>query len=198
MHISAVRDAPTDPLLQPTHHRWSVADYYRMAESGVLTERDRVELIEGELIDMAPIGSRHAYAVTHIAALFRAPAGQFLVSVQNPVRLSGWSEPQPDIALLRPGNYADAHPGPDDVLLIVEVAESSLQYDRDVKLALYARYGIPEAWLVDVVRNTITLYRDPAPHGYRSMAEPRRDETIAPQQLPELVLEVARLLPDAR
>lgn len=198
MHILAVRDAPTDPLLQPTHHRWSVTDYYRMAASGVLTERDRVELIEGELIDMAPIGSRHAYAVTHMAGLFRAPAGQFLVSVQNPVRLSGWSEPQPDIVLLRPGNYADAHPGPDDVLLIVEVAESSLQYDRDVKLALYARYGIPEAWLVDVVRNTITLYRDPAPHGYRSMAQPRRDETIAPQQLPERVLEVAQLLPEMR
>ncbi|HRQ59651.1 MAG TPA: Uma2 family endonuclease [Azoarcus taiwanensis] len=127
MQILAVRDAPENPLLQPTHHRWSVTDYYRMAASGVLTERDRVELIEGELIDMAPIGSRHAFLVDRLVELFYSarPSGAspFVLRCQSPVRLSGWSEPRPDIALLRPGNYADAHPGPDDVLLIVEVAQ---------------------------------------------------------------------------
>lgn len=202
MQILAVRDAADDPLLQPAPHRWSVADYYRMAESGLLSERDRVELIEGELIDRAPIGSRHAFLVDRLVERFFSarPDGEpsFMLRCQSPVRLSAWSEPQPDIALIRPGNYAEAHPGPDDVLLIVEVAESSLQYDRDVKLALYARHGIPEAWLVDAVRNMITLYRDPGPHGYRSMAQPRRDEKIAPERLPELVLELAQLLPEVR
>jgi Uma2 family endonuclease len=140
-----------------------------MARAGILRPGDRVELIEGEIIDMAPIGSRHAAAVKRIArALDRSIGEGAIVSVQNPVRLDQFSEPQPDIALLRPRAdfYAGAHPGAADVLLIVEVADSSLGYDRDNKLPLYAHHGIPEVWLVDVENRNFTVYREPQPDGY--------------------------------
>lgn len=113
-----------------------------MAQAGILAEDDRVELIDGDLIDMRPIGSRHAGAVSRLTSLFGAGVGaEAIVSVQNPVQLDRYSQPQPDLALLRPRAdfYAESHPQPADVLLIVEVAEASLDYDRDVKVPLYAR-----------------------------------------------------------
>jgi Uma2 family endonuclease len=195
MQIPAVRDAPKDPSQAPGQHRWSVTDYYRMAEAGLLGEHDRVELIEGELIDMAPIGSRHAYYVDRLVELIYASRkgseDSFMLRCQSPVRLSPWSEPRPDIALLRPRSYADAHPGPEDVLLIIEVADSSLQYDREVKLALYARHGIAEVWLVDLRQNLVTMYREPTPQGYRRTGQPAATERIEPAALAGLSLDVA-------
>lgn len=197
MHINAVRDTPNDHAQTPTQHRWSVAEYYRMAETGLLGDKDRVELIEGELIDMAPIGSRHAYQVDRLVELIyaarRGDVQPFLLRCQSPVRLSAWSEPQPDVALLKPRSYAAEHPGPDDVLLVVEVADSSLQYDRDVKLALYARHGIAEVWLIDLQQNRLTQYRDPTPQGYRRSCMAAASDVVEPSELPGLAVSVSAL-----
>jgi Uma2 family endonuclease len=144
--------------------RFTVRDYYAMADAGILTEDDRVELIEGEIIEMAAIGSRHAACVDRLNRLFVQGTGErAVVRVQNPVRLSDLSEPQPDVTLLRPRKdfYAQAHPGPGDVLLIVEVAHSTLSYDRGIKLPLYARAGIPEVWIVDVEHRGVDVYHEP-------------------------------------
>lgn len=159
----------------PRRHAYSVDDYYRMAEAGILRPGGRVELIEGEIIDMAPIGSRHAAAVNRIGNILKLSIGtKAIVAIQNPVRLDGYSEPQPDIALLRPRDdfYATAHPGPGDVLLIVEVADSTLRFDRDTKLPLYARHGIPEVWLVDIDNAQFTIHRDPQAQGYAQTQTP--------------------------
>ena len=158
------------PVQQPPRrHAYSVDDYYRMAETGILRPGDRVELIEGEIIDMAPIGSLHAAVVNRIAQTLTLAIGKrAAVSVQNPIRLDQYSEPQPDIAQLRPRAdfYADAHPGPADVLLVVEVADSTLRFDREIKIPPYARHGIAEVWLVDIENGQFTIHRDPQGHGY--------------------------------
>jgi Uma2 family endonuclease len=161
------------------HHRWTVADVERMLGSGLLIETDRVELIEGELIDMAPIGSRHANLVDVIAQLLvrRLPAG-CRVRVQNPIRLGELSEPQPDIAVVRDRSYAAAHPEAADVLLLIEVADTTLEIDRDLKLPLYARHGIPESWLVDVEARELSIHREPAEGDYRRIHRPTLGETL--------------------
>jgi Uma2 family endonuclease len=152
-----------------------VDEYYRMAETGVLRADARVELIEGEIIDMAPIGSRHASLVSALAEqLIGAAGAAAVVWIQSPVRLGARSEPQPDLALLkrRPDRYASDHPTAADVLLVVEVSESTLAYDRDVKADLYARHGIPELWIVDAAERRLEIFRDPRDGRYadRSVA----------------------------
>ncbi len=159
----------TAPTL-PRRHGFSRDDYYRMAAAGILGEDDRVELIEGEIIDMAPIGSHHAGTITDLnARLQRALAGMALVSVQSPVILSDRSEPEPDLAVLkrRADCYRSGHPEPADVFLLIEVAETSLAYDREVKLPLYAAHGIPETWIVDLEGHQLGIHRQPAAAGYR-------------------------------
>lgn len=154
---------------RPRHHGFNRMDYHRMAEAGILGEDDRVELIEGEIIDMTPIGSRHAGAVARVqTALQEAVGGQALVWVQNPVALGANSEPQPDLALLRPRHdfYAESLPQPGDVLLLIEVSDRSLAYDRDVKLPLYAAHGIPEVWLVDLDGRRLTRHWAPTSQAY--------------------------------
>ncbi|MCE2487883.1 MAG: Uma2 family endonuclease [Desulfurellaceae bacterium] len=138
---------PEAPLPQ---HRLSADDYHKMGEAGIFDHADRVELIEGRLIDMAPIGSDHAGQLN--AVLNRAFARLALVSPQNPIRLSEHSEPQPDFAILRlrADFYRTSHPQPSDVLLVIEVADTSIRHDREVKIPLYARHGIPEVWLLDL------------------------------------------------
>lgn len=160
---------PTPVPPAPQRHAYSVDDYYRMVDAGILRPESRVELIEGEIIDMVPIGSRHAAAVNRIAQALTLTLGKrVVVSIQAPVRLNRYSEPQPDIALLRPRAdfYAAAHPGPADLSLLVEVAASSLRFDRDVKLPLYARHGIPEVWLVDIENSRLEIYSQPQMNGY--------------------------------
>ena len=152
-------------------HRLTATEYRRMGEVGILRADARVELIEGEIIDMTPTGSRHAGVVRHIARLFeRAIGDSAVVSIQSPVSLSDRSEPEPDIALLSPRTdfYKSAHPRPADVLLIVEVADASLRYDRQVKVPLYARHGVTEVWIVGLERNVLTQYRDPEGESYRT------------------------------
>lgn len=177
--------------------RFTVDEYYRMAEAGIFSERDRVELIEGEVVRMSPIGSRHASAVRRVDFLFGSRlAGRAIVSVQNPVRLSDTSEPEPDVALLlpRPDFYSESHPGPTDVLLIIEVADTTVQYDRRVKANLYARAGVPEYWLMDLPGDAIERHSEPSADGYRIVQRFHRGERIGVQALPDVELLVDDLL----
>lgn len=153
-------------------HRFTAEEYRAMGSAGVLGEDDRVELVGGEVVDMAPIGSRHlacVVALTHL--LVEASGGRFFVSAQNPVRLGERDEPQPDVSLLgrRPRADAPAPPGPEDVLLVVEVSDTTLSYDRNVKLPLYADAGIPEAWIVDLPGRKVEVHHGSGPGGYRDL-----------------------------
>ena len=177
------------------YHRWSVEEYHQMARSGLLGETDRVELIEGELIDMAPIGSKHAFFVDRLAELLSSgPQAGYMVRVQNPVVLGERNEPQPDIALVRRVNYIDRHPCPADILLIVEVSDTTLEYDRDVKLALYARHDIPEVWLLNVKAGELTVFREPAEGQYRLIRKPTRAEAVSPTLVPAVAISLAEVL----
>jgi Uma2 family endonuclease len=150
-----------DPIRR---HRLCVNDYYRMAETGILPLGARVELVDGEIVDMPPVDSRHAGTVDELAHLLRdVIEGEAIVRVQSPIRLDEHSEPQPDLALLRwrPDFYKSSHPLPSDVLLLVEVADTTLRYDRDIKVPLYARARVPEVWILDLERRAILRYRKP-------------------------------------
>ena len=183
--------------VQVLRRRFNVEEYYLMAKAGILSEDDRVELIDGEIVEMPPIGSPHASNVDRLIQLFVLRLGErAIVRAQNPVRLGEHSEPQPDIALLRPRDdfYAAAHPGPQDVLLLIEIADTSIDYDREVKSPLYARAGIPEYWLVDLAGQRIEVYRDPAAGEYRQLRLVRRGERLAPEALPSLEMSSSDIL----
>jgi Uma2 family endonuclease len=183
--------------VQVTKRRFNITEYYRMAETGILSEDDRVELIEGEIIKMAPIGSRHAGCVSRLNTLFnRLVSETTLVSVQNPVRLSDFSEPQPDISLLkvRDDFYSNSHPTPADVLLIIEVSDTSLDYDRNIKIPLYAASLIPEVWLVNLIKDIVEIYREPRDGMYREVRYVRRGESVSPKCSPNLTISVDALL----
>lgn len=173
----------------PARHRLDVDAYYRMAEAGIIGAKDRIELIDGDLIDMAPIGPDHAAAVIGLnEALFIACAGRAMISPQNPVRLNLSNEPQPDLVLLR--RRADYYrtgerAGPGDVLLLVEVADSSLRFDRDVKLPLYARAGIQEVWIVNLRDRMLEVHRAPAGDRYTEHRTHAPDETVSPLAFPD-------------
>lgn len=178
-------------------HYFTAAEYYRMADAGILTADDRVELIEGEIIEMSPIGKRHASCVDRINRLLNRLAGQAaIVRVQNPVRLSDFSEPQPDVALLRPREdfYAAGHPRPDDVLLVVEVADTSVDYDRGVKVSLHARSGIPEFWLVDLTEDRIEIYASPSGGEYGDVRLASRGESVSSDAVAGLSFAVEEIL----
>ena len=179
-----------------TTWRFTVEDYHRLAEAGILGEDDRVELIEGDLVMSSPISSRHAACVKRLNALFNAALqGRAIVGVQDPLRLGEHSEPEPDLMLLRPREdfYRDAHPGPEDVYLVIEVSETSLAYDREVKLPLYARFGVPEVWLVNLVEDRLEVYRTPRGGSYTHKAVYTQGR-VAPQAFPDLDLDVTTIL----
>jgi Uma2 family endonuclease len=178
-------------------HRFSTTEYHALGTAGILAADDRVELIQGELVDMSPIGSRHAGMVNRLTQILsQMLSGRAVVSVQNPIVLDDFSEPQPDLALLRPRDdfYAEALPTSADVLLVVEVADSSLEYDRAVKIPLYGRAGLPEAWLFDLVQPGIDVHRGPSSSGYREIRRARSGETLSPLAFPGLELSVSTLL----
>ena len=181
-----------------SHWRFTVADYNRMAEAGIFTEDARVELIEGEVIDMSPIGSRHAACVNKLGALIgkQTSSDAIILSVQNPIRLSDYSEPLPDIAILRARDdfYAGGHPRPEDVIVLFEVADASLMYDRNRKIPLYARSGIAEVWLVDLVKNVVDVFSSPGAGGFQNQQRFGRGATAASTVLPELAIAVDEIL----
>ena len=160
-----------------------------MAEAGILSENDRVELLDGDLIVMPPIGDWHAASVKLFAnTLPPVLQGRAMVAVQDPVRLDEYSEPQPDFMLLvwRDDFYRSGHPGPGDVLLLIEVADSSAQFDRTAKLAAYARAGIPEVWIVARPERRIEAYTEPAGGSYATVRSFSPGESVAPQAFPDI------------
>ncbi|MBI4634787.1 MAG: Uma2 family endonuclease [Candidatus Rokubacteria bacterium] len=176
--------------------RFTRGEYHKMGEAGILSEDDRVELIEGEIVRMSPIGRHHAFSVTTLTHVFVTGVGdRALVSVQNPVALSEDSEPQPDVTLLRRRpDYREVDVGPEDVLLLVEVADTTLNYDRRVKLPLYARAGIREVWVVDVAGERVAVHRQPGPRGYRQVEEVGRGQRLSPEAFPGLSVAVDEIL----
>lgn len=193
----------TIPLTPPSRHLITVDAFHRMGETGILAPTDRVELIDGEIIDMSPIGVLHAAIVARLAMLFSQKLGATaVVWCQNPLHLDDVNEPEPDIAILRPRAdfYTTAHPGPADSLLVIEVADSSLAYDLGVKVPLYARHGIPEVWVIDAATRCTRIFRQPVGHGYTHEAsvephEPLSCPGVADDAGKRLVVELARLLP---
>ena len=194
---TAVASAPP-AALAPTRRRFTVAEYYAMADAGILSENDRVELLDGDIIVMPPIGNWHAFGVNSIVAVFPSTllASRAILSVRNPVRLDIGSEPQPDAMLLRWQDdfYSLEHPSPADVLLLIEVSDTTVDYDRNEKLPLYARAGIPEAWIVNRPARRIEAHADPSGNEYATVRYCGPGETIAPQAFPDIVLEVSRII----
>jgi Uma2 family endonuclease len=182
--------------IEPTQRPFSVADYYRMAEAGVIGPDERLELIEGEIIRMNPIGRPHANCVNRLTRLLVTGLGErATVQIQNPVRLGDLSEVQPDVSVLRSSWDERAHPGPADVVLLVEVADSSLRFDRDVKLPLYARAGIAEVWLVDLAGQAVEVYRHPDPTtGYGPPTRLAAGDTAVVPGFPDVAFEVTEIL----
>ncbi len=178
-------------------HSFTIQDYHRMSEVGILHEDDRVELVDGEILEMSPIGSRHAAVADYLTAWFsRTVSAEAIVRVQNPIRLSLYSEPQPDLTLLKPrlDFYRETHPGPEDVLLLIEVAESSLDYDRDFKLPRYAEANILESWLIDLAGPRLLAYKEPLRRRYRTIQEYTPDDSIAAQAFPSIFLSLKPIL----
>ena len=176
---------------------FNVNEYHQMAEAGIIADRDRVELITGEIIPMSPIGFRHASTVARLDDVFADSLGkQALRWIQNPIALDNQSEPQPDVVLLHPRSdyYATGHPKPDEIYLLIEVAESSINYDRSVKIPLYASAGIREVWLIDLNENCLEVYRNPLRDRFSLVQILQPNLTISSLAFPEINFSVATLL----
>ncbi len=177
-------------------HRLTLDEYHRLGEAGILGEDDRVELLDGQLVDMSPIGPRHALAVDALTELLVvALAGRAAVRVQNPVEIGRGTEPNPDIAVVRrPWNgYPRAHPRPEDVFLLVEVADTSLATDRGAKLELYARAGIREIWIVDLTTDGVLVYSNPSEAAYASLVRADPSGVLHIEALPGVSIPAASL-----
>ena len=183
--------------VQVARRYFTVDEYHRMGEAGVFSENDRVELIEGEILKMSPIGSRHAASVNRLNMLFNNLLGaRAIVSVQNPVVLNDFSEPEPDLAILkrRDDFYAEALPSPTDVLLVIEIADTSVAYDHEIKLPAYARSGIPEVWLANLPAETVEAHTELLNGSYRTVRSYRRGDSITPLHFPDLSIAFASIL----
>lgn len=181
-----------------TRKLFTFDDCLRMAETGVLSPEERVELINGDLLVVRPAGPRHGAAIDRTADAMRERLrGKALIRAQGTVVLDVHAAPLPDIALLKPRDdyYSSKNPGPTDILLIVEVSISSLDFDTTVKLQLYAIMGIPEYWVADLENNRLLVYSDPVGDAYQSAHELRRGDTVAPLLLPNCRIPVDLLLP---
>ena len=177
-------------------HRLTLDEYHRLGEAGILGEDDRVELLEGQLVDMSPIGPRHALAVDALNELLvTAVAGRAGVRVQNPIVLDDTTEPQPDIVLVRRPwrGYPTAHPRPGDIFLVIEVADTSRETDLGAKLELYARAGIPEFWIVDLTTDGVLVGRNPGGNGYGSMSRIEPAGFLEVESLPGVTIPAASL-----
>lgn len=179
-------------------HLWTVDEYHRMGEVGILHPTDRIELIDGEIIHMAPVGSPHVGSVFALNRLLtRAVPQEVIVSIQSPIQMGDRTEPEPDVALLRgrPDGYRTPPlPSAADVLLIIEVADSSLRYDREVKLPLYASQGVPEVWIVDLAAQTVVVHRAPEDGAYREVTSHGPSETLRAIAFPGIDIPVGEII----
>jgi Uma2 family endonuclease len=176
---------------------FTVQEYHLMGDAGIFSNNERVELIEGEIIEMAAIGTRHASSVKRLIAVFSdLERKRAIIGAQDPIQLTERTEPQPDVVLLQPraDYYATAHPVPSEVLLLVEVSDSTVDFDRDVKVPNYARSGIQEVWLWDLEVNCLEVYRDPTANGYTSIHKFERGEIVSPLAFPEFEVSVDFIL----
>lgn len=184
-------------VTEPVPYRWTVEEYHRLGEADVLPPGKRVELLDGEIVEMAAIGSPHQAVVDRLTRFFVTALGdRAIVRVQGPVTIDAYSEPEPDLALLvnRPDFYAGGHPGPDDTLLVVEVSHTTGRFDRLRKVPLYAADGIVEVWLVDIPGDIVEVYRQPGPVGYAGHRVARRGDALSPAAFPDLTLPVDAVL----
>jgi Uma2 family endonuclease len=183
--------------VETTKKLFTVRDYHCMAEAGIFGPEERVELIEGEILEMSPIGRRHVGCVNRANRLFITKAGdRVVVSIQNSLELSDYTEPEPDVVLLKPraDDYAAKTVSAEDVLLVIEVAQTTLNYDRSRKLPLYAAAGVPEVWIEDLKNDLLLVYRHPSAKTYSTSLVLRRGESISPLALPDVILSVDELL----
>jgi Uma2 family endonuclease len=179
--------APPDDI--PKERRFTVAEYHRMGEAGILHEDDRVELLNGRLYAMPPIGSSHASHVDRLTRLFVLHVGdEATVRVQNPIKIGPDSEPEPDLALVAPNDetYRERHPQPEEVLLLVEVADTTENFDRSTKLSLYAEAGISEYWVVSLPDERVYVHREPAGDDYGLRLTRTAGDTVTVAALPDL------------
>ena len=177
---------------------WTVEEYHRMAETGILDDSEHVELLEGKIIWMSAKGTAHRSAVGRSDYLLKeALKNRAWVSVQDPITLNDRSEPEPDIAVVKidPLDYADHHPVPSEVYLVIEVADSSLKFDCETKSKAYAQAGINDYWVLDVVERQLYVFREPTSSGYKTKVILGEQETISPLQFPDLQIGVREILP---
>jgi len=177
--------------------KFNTSQYHQMNQSNILTEDDRVELINGEIIEMSPIGTKHTSCINRCNSILPNLLGQkVIISIQNPITLNNLSEPQPDIALLKPRAdfYENSHPQPQDIFLLIEVVDSSIDYDRDIKIPLYANSNIYEVWLIDINAQLITVYRYPQNDNYQEITTYHRGEKISILSFPDISLQVNAIL----
>ena len=183
--------AVPEAVLHTRGRRITVEEYRAMGEAGILSEDDRVELLDGHLISMSPIGPSHAHCANRLTELFGERNGPSIrLSVQNPVHLDDVSEPEPDLALYDSDAPTGRHLRPDDTVLVVEVADTSVEYDRDVKSDRYSRAGIPEYWVVDLANEVVEVFRRPEDDGYAERIRHRRGDTLTtPPDLDSLTVD---------
>jgi Uma2 family endonuclease len=193
----AIRE-PVETAALQERYRFNRQEYHGLVEAGILKEDARVELIRGEVTVMAVINPRHSSTVKRLnSALTRVLADRATIGVQDPFAIGDDSEPEPDLTVAKPRAdfYEAGHPGPQDLLLVIEVADTSLRYDREVKLPLYAEAGIIEVWILNLAEAVLEIYREPRPDGYATLQRRRAGETVSPLAFPDLALPVAELLP---
>ena len=193
------RPQPDSPPLPAwvERYRFDVHQYHAMAKAGVLNDDDRVELIDGEIVAMSGIGPEHMATVNSSTRFWVIRLGErAIVQIQGAIRLDERNEPQPDVAMLKPRAdfYWHRMPGPDDVLLIIEVANTSLRYDRQIKLALYARFGVPETWIANIQARTIEVYSNPVDGEYTERRNFQHGQTVTPAAFPDIALPVADVI----
>jgi Uma2 family endonuclease len=199
--MQATAEAVQTPSARVLIRPITVAEYYRMGDAGIIGPDERIELLDGQLIEMAPVGPPHDYCVERVTSHFyKRFADRAFVKVQGAVSLDTWSEPQPDVTLsaLPRERYAVAHPTPADVVLVVEVAASSLRYDAGAKLRAYARRGIREYWIVDLVHQRMDVYREPKGERYAKHHRTGRGKSVAPLAFPDDAIAVNDILPPPR
>ena len=193
MAVEAAGTTEEATAVQVRPRPFTTNEYERLVGAGILSDGERVELIEGQIVEMNPIGPEHVWSVNDLNDVFRR-VDDVVVSVQNPIRLREYVEPQPDVVVLRTRGPRDRVPLAEHALLIIEVADTSLDYDRYTKAPLYARAGMTEYWIVDLNGERIEVYREPSPAGYRTVRYVLRGESLSPAFAPDMVIQVDAIL----